>query len=219
MAAGRGEQRDPARLTGVNARLPCVAGLASRINRVESASPRHVRKSAIAEVSLRPSQQWRIGGDRPFGRWPFFMARSHAMTAAEAVPLLTVRVPSKLRWAIGWIAVYALALQTILSGIVPHSAIASDQSLRFDPTAIICLTSHGGDTGSIPGDEGPAPHAGNHCTLCASASPPLPAAQGGDWRAVERTGSERVVPRLLLIPPFSKIASRPGGPRAPPMVA
>jgi hypothetical protein len=141
------------------------------------------------------------------------------MTAAEAAPLLTAHLRFKLRWAIGWIAIYALALQTILSGIVPHSAIASDQSLRFDLTAIICLTSHGGDTGSIPGDEGPAPHAGNHCTLCASASPPLPAAQGGNGLAVELTASEPVLPPLLLIPPLAKIASRPGGPRAPPMIA
>jgi len=141
------------------------------------------------------------------------------MTAAEAAPLLTAHLRFNLRRAIGWIAIYALALQTILGGVAPHSAIASDQSLPFDPAAIICLTSHGGDTGNIPGDEGPGSHAGNHCTLCAPASPPLPAAQGGDWRAVEVTASEPVVPRLLRIPPLSKIASHPGGPRAPPMIA
>jgi hypothetical protein len=125
----------------------------------------------------------------------------------------------KLRWAIGWIAVYALALQTILGGIAPHSAIAFDRSLPFDPTTIICLTSHGGNTGNVPGDEGPGSHAGNHCTLCAPASPPFPAAQGDDGLAVEFTALEPVLPPLLLIPPLSKIASRPGGPRAPPMIA
>jgi hypothetical protein len=133
--------------------------------------------------------------------------------------LLTAHLRFKVRWAIGWIAIYALALQTILGGIAPHPAIALDRSLPFDPAAIICLTSHGGDTDNIPGDEGPGSHPGNHCTLCAPAPPPLPAAQCGDGVAVELTASEPVVPQPLLIPPFSKIASRPGGPRAPPMIA
>jgi hypothetical protein len=133
--------------------------------------------------------------------------------------LLTAHLRFKLRWAIGWVAIYALALQTILGGIAPHSATAFDRSLPFDPATIICLTSHGGNTGNIPGDEGPGSHAGTHCTLCAPASPPLPAAQGGDGLAVEHTASEPIVPQLLFIPPFSKIASRPGGPRAPPMIA
>jgi hypothetical protein len=133
--------------------------------------------------------------------------------------LLTAHARFKLRGAIGWIAVYALALQTILGGIAPHSAIAFDRSLPFDPAAIICLTSHGGDTGNVPGDEGPGSHAGNHCTLCAPASPPLPAAQGSYGLAVKLTASDPVFPPLLLIPPLSKIASRPGGPRAPPMIA
>jgi hypothetical protein len=133
--------------------------------------------------------------------------------------LLTAHLRFKLRWAIGWIAIYALALQTILGGIAPHSAIAFDRSLPFDPATIICLTSHAGDTGNIPGDEGPGSHAGTHCTLCAPTPPPVPAAQDGDGLAVEHTASEPVVPQLLSIPPFSKIASRPGGPRAPPMIA
>jgi hypothetical protein len=141
------------------------------------------------------------------------------MTSVEAAPLLTARLRFRLRWAIGWIAIYALALQTILGGIAPQSAITFDRSLPFDPTAIICLTSHAGDTGNIPGDEGPGSHAGNHCTLCAPASPPLPAAPGGSELAVEFAASEPVLPPLLLIPPLSKIASGPGGPRAPPMIA
>ena len=133
--------------------------------------------------------------------------------------MLTADLRFKLRWATGWIAIYALALQTILGGIAPHSAIAFDRSLPFDPAAIICLTSHVGDTGNIPSDEGPGSHAGNHCTLCAPASPPVPAAQGGDGLALELTTSEPVAPSLLRVPPFSKIASRPGRPRAPPMIA
>jgi hypothetical protein len=141
------------------------------------------------------------------------------MTFAEVAPLLTVRVPLKLRWAIGWIAIYALALQTVLGGIAPHPANAFDRSVPFDSGAIICLSSHGGDTGNIPGDEGPGSHAGTHCTLCVSPPPPLPAAQGGDGLVVGLTAPEPVVPQPLLVPPLSKIASRPGGPRAPPMIA
>jgi hypothetical protein len=144
---------------------------------------------------------------------------AHAMTVAEVAPLLTARPRLKLRWAIGWIGIYALALQTILGGVAPHPANAFDRSLPFDPAAIICLSSHGGDTGNIPGDEGPGSHGGTHCTPCAPPlPPPLLAAQGGGL-AVEFTASESVVPQPLLIPPLSKIASRPGGPRAPPMIA
>jgi hypothetical protein len=132
---------------------------------------------------------------------------------------VTVRVPSKLRWAIGWIAIYALALQTILGGIAPHPANAFDRSLPFDSAVIICLNSHGGDTGNVPGDEGPGSHAGTHCTMCAPAPPPLPAAQGGDGLPVGLAGPEPVIPQPLFVPPLSKVASRPGGPRAPPMIA
>jgi hypothetical protein len=132
---------------------------------------------------------------------------------------VTAHLQFELRRAIAWIAIYALALQTILGSVAPHPAIAFDRSLPFDPASIICLTSHSGDTGNIPGDEAPGSHAGTHCALCAPSSPPLPSAQIGDGLAVELTASEPAVPQPLLIPPLSKIASRPGGPRAPPMIA
>jgi hypothetical protein len=120
---------------------------------------------------------------------------------------VTVRVPSKLRWAIGWIAIYALALQTILGGIAPHPANAFDRSLPFDSAVIICLNSHGGDTGNVPGDEGPGSHAGTHCTMCAPAPPPLPAAQGGDGLPVGLAGPE---------PSFRSPCSFRPFPRSPP---
>jgi hypothetical protein len=82
--------------------------------------------------------------------WPFFASVGHAKDSPEVAPLLTTHLRIKLRQAIGWIAVYALALQTILGSVAPHSTISFD-TLPFDPAAIICLSSHGGNAGDVPG--------------------------------------------------------------------
>jgi hypothetical protein len=138
------------------------------------------------------------------------------MKSAVVAPL-TVHVLLKLWRAIGWIAAYALALQTILGGVAPHLAIASDP---FD-LAAICLNSHGGSfgtAGDIPDNPGTGSQAGGHCTLCGSPPPPLVAPQTGSRVAIYVTAAE-VITHPPLVPPFSKVASRPGGPRAPPMIA
>jgi hypothetical protein len=140
----------------------------------------------------------------------------HAMNSAE-VAQLTTHGRLKVRRAIGWIAAYALALQTILGGIAPRLAIGS---AAFD-LAAICLNSHGGSVGTggdIPDNPGTGSQAGGHCALCGSPPPPLVAPQTGSRVAIYVTAAEVILPPPP-VPPFTKVASRPGGPRAPPMTA
>jgi hypothetical protein len=85
----------------------------------------------------------------------------------------------RIRWrgAIGWIAAYALALQTIAGGLdLASSAAAAAATVSFD-AAVICH-GHDGDNAAaeIPGKTGTAPC--NHCGFCLGASavlaPPSP---------------------------------------------
>jgi hypothetical protein len=125
-----------------------------------------------------------------------------------------------MRRAIGWIAAYALVLQTILGSVAPHLAAAVDPALPFD-LAAICLSSHGGGVGpagDIPGGSGSGSQAGDHCAMCTSSAPPLLAPPDGIRIAIVVTASERVAP-APPVPPFSKEVPRPGGARAPPTMA
>jgi len=121
---------------------------------------------------------------------------------------------SKWRRAIGWIAVYALALQTIVGGIdlIQNAASAA----AFDPSAIICH-GHGTDDGGAAQTPAGTGHrqACGHCALCALLAAPVPAPTAAVRITIERT------PAVLLAPsarPASTadIASNPGKPRAPP---
>ncbi|MGA3311009.1 MAG: DUF2946 family protein [Xanthobacteraceae bacterium] len=76
------------------------------------------------------------------------------------------RTRGKWRQAIGWIAAYALALQTIVGGIGLIQTVSS--AAAFDPFAIIC--SHNGTPDQIPGDAGHGSHTG-HCGCCLGAPP------------------------------------------------
>ena len=132
----------------------------------------------------------------------------------------TTNLALKLRRAIGWIAIYALALQSILGG-VSHPAFALDRASGFDPAAIICLTSHDGrtgrnigqETGQVPGNEDS--HPCGPCALCAP-PPSLVGSQVITILAIDRIASQ---PSAVWQPviPFSRITLPPGGPRAPPM--
>lgn len=122
----------------------------------------------------------------------------------------------KVQRAIAGIAAYALALQTILGGIALHFATAIDPALALDPAAI-CLSSHSGGTpGDVPGNHGSG-QAGDHCAMCVSSPPPLVAPQNGGRIAIFVAASEVIV-LPPPVPPVSKVASRPGSPRAPPMI-
>jgi hypothetical protein len=67
------------------------------------------------------------------------------------------------------VAIYAVAMHTLLSGIAPVFAAAQD---NVDPFSVICLHDAGtGDptgrpSGLVPG------HACEHCNLCSAVAPP-----------------------------------------------
>lgn len=70
------------------------------------------------------------------------------------------------RQALSWMAIYAVALHTILLGFV--SPLMASQAAQFDPFSVIC---HSADTASTsdqaPGKPGLAPgQACEHCNLC-----------------------------------------------------
>jgi hypothetical protein len=143
------------------------------------------------------------------------------MTPPEVTALSSALLPSKLRRAIGWIAIYALALQSILGGVASHPAFALDRANGFDPAAIICLASHdggtsqGGSTGQLPGDQ-----TGHPCGPCALCAPPpsLAGAQAVTPVAIDRVAMQPSVAWRPVVSAFSRIALSPGGPRAPPMI-
>ena len=97
--------------------------------------------------------------------------------------MLIANLPTELRRAIGLVAAYVLALQTILGSVAPRLAVAFDTTLPFD-LAAICLSSHGAGVGpaaDIPGGSGNGSQAGDHCALCISSAPPLgPAGEHSD---------------------------------------
>ena len=129
-------------------------------------------------------------------------------------------LPTKLRRAIGLIAAYVLALQTILGSVAPRLTVAFDATLPFD-LAAICLNSHGAGVGpaaDFPGGSGNGSEAGDHCTLCISSAPPLLAPPEGIRIAIEFAISEPITPASPVLPP-SNAVSRQGGARAPPMTA
>ena len=88
---------------------------------------------------------------------------------------------SKSRRAIGWIAAYALALQTLVGsfGLIQTAASAA----AFDPLAIICLNGdHGGAGDRTPGSGGQGHHPACDCGCFlgspAFVEPPDPASLG-----------------------------------------
>ena len=127
-----------------------------------------------------------------------------------------------LRRAIGWIAIYALALQSILGGIASHPAFAPDRASGFDPAAIICLTSHDGsvrqiqadNTRQVPGNENT--HPCGPCALCAP-PPSLAGSQAVTSLPLGLAAAQRSVAWRPVVTSFSRIALPPSGPRAPPM--
>ncbi len=73
----------------------------------------------------------------------------------------------KWRQAIGLIAAYAFALQTIVSGIGLIQTVSS--AAAFDPFAIVCA--HNGAADQIPGDAGHDSDTCYHCGYCLGAPP------------------------------------------------
>jgi len=85
----------------------------------------------------------------------------HVMNSQGEI-VVTGGARGKWRRAIGWIAAYALALQTLVGsfGLIQTAASAA----AFDSLAIICLNSnHGGAGDQTPGDRGHGGHLGCDC--------------------------------------------------------
>jgi Protein of unknown function (DUF2946) len=134
--------------------------------------------------------------------------------------LLTANLARKLRRTIGLIAVYGLALQTILGGVAPRLAAALDPAVPFD-LAAICLSSHGGvaPAGDIPDGSGNGSfQAGDHCTICTLSAQLLLVPPEGIRVTIDVTVSQPAAPAQPA-PLLSKEPSRPGGARAPPTIA
>jgi hypothetical protein len=78
-------------------------------------------------------------------------------------------VRMSVRQAVSWAAMYAVALHTIVLGIVPMPAVAGD------PFSIIC---HSDAQAVAPGEQTPGRpdiipgHACDYCNLCTAAAPP-----------------------------------------------
>jgi hypothetical protein len=115
-----------------------------------------------------------------------------------------------LRRAIGLIAAYAIALQTILAGLALLGGIAI-----ADASALICHGAVVDDTQPAPGD-GRGGHHGQvgHCALCAI-SPPLVPAPANVARPVTHPAPVAALRPVRLALPHD-IHARPGKPRGPP---
>ena len=115
-----------------------------------------------------------------------------------------------LRRAIGLIAAYAIALQTILAGLALLGGIAI-----ADESALICHGAVVDDIQPAPGD-GRGGHHGqvSHCALCAI-SPPLVPAPADVARPVTHPAPVAAVRPVRLSLPHD-IHARPGKPRGPP---
>jgi hypothetical protein len=143
------------------------------------------------------------------------------MSSVEVPALSIANLPTKLRRAIGLIAAYVLALQTILGSVAPRLTVAFDGALPFD-VAAICLSSHGAGVGpaaDIPGGSRDGSQAGDHCSLCISSGPPLLAPPKSIRIAIDFAISEPITPAAPDHLPSSNAVSRQGGARAPPTTA
>ena len=119
-----------------------------------------------------------------------------------------------LRPAIGLIAAYAIALQTILAGLVPMGAAA-----LADESTVICHGAIVGDDARSDQGNGGADHQRpiGHCALCAI-SPLLAPSPAGIARPVEHPTSLAAAPPAQVVL-LHDIHERPGKPRDPPPTA
>jgi Protein of unknown function (DUF2946) len=124
-----------------------------------------------------------------------------------------------LRTAVGWIAAYALVLQTTLAAFAANPVASLDPALAFDPVAIICLNSSSSSADAMlpdrSGGGGHPSHVSDHCGLCAVSGPVLAAAITA---AIDQLSPARSNPAVAATDQVAHIAASPlpGRPRAPP---
>jgi hypothetical protein len=116
-----------------------------------------------------------------------------------------------IRRAVGWAAIYAVALHAILIGFVPIAA----NGTSVDPFSIICHGATGTSGDEAPARPGLIPgHACEHCNLCnVVAPPPVP-----DIALAGSIGPVRIlhVPRPVSAALATGVAFRPNLARGPP---
>ena len=116
------------------------------------------------------------------------------------------------RQVLSWVAIYAVAMHTLLTGIGPAFAAAQG---RVDPFAVICLHDAGAAPAAGQQPAGLAPgHTCEHCNLCsATAPPPAPGLV-----LIGRLAPTRLLQMLppVSAAPSSGIAFRPNLARGPP---
>jgi hypothetical protein len=118
-----------------------------------------------------------------------------------------------MRQVLTWVAIYAVAMHTLLTGVAPAFAAAQDS---VDPFSVICLHDAGAappvgqqPSGLVPG------HACEHCNLCSAAAPPP---------ALDLVVFGNLLPARLLqvlrpasTAPSTGVAFRPNLARGPPL--
>jgi hypothetical protein len=116
------------------------------------------------------------------------------------------------RRILGWVAIYAVAMHTLLAGVAPVFAATQDS---FDPSTFICLHDAGGGdpantqpSGLVPG------HACEHCNLCSAVAPP----PAPDVAFMINLAPARVLHVLRPVsgPPHCGVSSDPKLARGPP---
>ena len=117
--------------------------------------------------------------DRPDSRWLVFASGINLVSGVldndrlHDVATGTLRfVRTGLRRAVSLVAIYVVALHTILLGIVP---VAASASVAGDPFSIICHSDAqaGGAAEQTPGRPDVPGHACDHCILCSASAPPV----------------------------------------------
>jgi len=125
-----------------------------------------------------------------------------------------------LRGAVGWIAAYALVLQTTLAAFAGHPNAPFDPASRFD-LAVLCHNGGNAPESATPTEPGAPqhkPHLDNHCALCAAAGPTLALAIAPVIEVLVPDGGKRPLAATDQVAGFT-VAFIPGYPRAPPAFA
>ena len=119
----------------------------------------------------------------------------------------------QLRRGVTWLAIYAVAMHTLLTGIGPAFASAQDS---VDPFSVLCLHDAGAASlddrqpaGLVPG------HTSEHCNFCGVAAPP-PAPDIVLIGNLMLTRLQKVLPPVSMAP-STGVAFRPNLARGPPL--
>lgn len=119
---------------------------------------------------------------------------------------------TRIRAAVGLIAAYAIALQTLFAAFAPLPANAT----AADFSQIICFGS-GSNSGPSGDSDAPAPAAGKfHCVLCLATAAAAILPEAGDLQPVRSSIGTQFAPVDIEFS-VAPLAARSGPSRAPPL--